>query len=35
VAIAFAYLGAEGIYAVTGYLINPLYLLPYTYSQYP
>jgi len=28
IAIAFAYLGTEGIYAVTGYLINPLYLLP-------
>ena len=28
VAIAFAYLGAEGIYAVAGHLINPLALLP-------
>ncbi|MGC9226396.1 amino acid permease [Caldivirga sp.] len=28
VAIAFAYLGAEGIYAVTGYQVNPLILLP-------
>ncbi|ADY00228.1 amino acid permease-associated region [Vulcanisaeta moutnovskia 768-28] len=28
VAIAFAYLGTEGIYAVTGHVINPLILLP-------
>jgi len=28
VAIAFAYLGAEGVYAVTGWSINPLILLP-------
>ena len=28
VAIAFAYLGVEGIYAVTGYQINPFILLP-------
>ncbi|WP_292000312.1 APC family permease [Caldivirga sp.] len=28
VAIAFAYLGVEGIYAVTGYQVNPLILLP-------
>jgi len=28
IAIAFAYLGTEGIYAITGHPINPLILLP-------